>query len=367
MMSNTLGVYIHVPFCKSKCPYCDFYSLTDVSLIDDYINALCGELNHWSQKIKKEVDTVYFGGGTPSVIGTENILKILSFIKSSFSVKKAAEFTLEVNPGDCFLLDFAKLKENGVNRISLGAQSLNDSQLKILGRRHSAEDIIKAVNVIQSATIENISLDLILGTPGQKVSDIKAFVDFCEKNKIPHISAYILKVEKGTPYYFNKEKFDFYDDDKLADIYLYASEILNECRYNHYEISNFAKKGFESKHNLKYWKLDEYLGIGPAAHSLVGGKRFYYEKNLKNFISSPKTINEGNFEAEKEFVMLAWRTKWGITNEEYRKNFGCDIPKRYFEKGKKFEKYGFVSLENNGINLTEKGFLLSNYIISEII
>ena len=186
MENNTLGIYIHVPFCVSKCPYCDFYSLTDISLIDDYINALCRELNHWSKKIKKEVDTIYFGGGTPSTLGTENILKILSFVKSNFNVKETAEITLEVNPGDCFLLDFAKLKESGINRISLGAQSLDNSQLKILGRRHSLKDIIESVNIIKSAKIENISLDLILGTPGQNPKNIKTQHKTNNINKTQH-------------------------------------------------------------------------------------------------------------------------------------------------------------------------------------
>lgn len=367
MVDNMLGVYIHVPFCKSKCPYCDFYSVVDISLADDYVNAICGQISYWGKKIKKEVETIYFGGGTPSVIGAERILKILSFIRNNFNVKETAEITLEVNPGDCISFDFAKLKNGGINRISLGAQSLNDSRLKILGRRHNSKDVIKSVNIIKSAKIKNISLDLILGAPEQKKREIKEFIDFCEENKIPHISAYILKVEKGTPYYFNKENLTFYNGDELADIYLYFCEALNKHGYNQYEISNFAKTGFESKHNLKYWRLDEYLGIGPAAHSLIGGKRFYYEKNLKKFINSPKIINEGNFEAEKEFVMLALRTKMGVESKQYKKKFGKDIPKDYFDKGKKFQKYELVNIENGRISLTEKGFLLSNYIISEII
>ena len=222
------------------------------------------------------------------------------------------------------------------------------------------------MGIIKSAKIKNISLDLILGAPEQKNEDVKEFIDFCDKNEVPHVSAYILKVEKGTPYYFNKEKLNFYNDDKLADIYLYACRVLKKYAYTHYEISNFSKEGFESKHNLKYWKLNEYLGIGPAAHSFIDSKRFYYEENLKEFINCPKVTIEESFEPEKEFVMLALRTKWGVLNKEYKKFFGVDIPKRYFEKGKKFEGLGLVNINKSGINFTEKGFLLSNYIISEI-
>lgn len=365
MSKSNLGIYIHVPFCRGKCPYCDFYSLTDESLKGKYVSAVCREIELWGKKIDKTVDTIYFGGGTPSLLSADNIIQILNTVIDNFKISNP-EITMEINPADIEFLDFEKLKHFGLNRVSLGAQSMNNSQLKILGRRHNAEDIKKSVNFLKSSGINNISLDIILGVPEQKNEDIEEFVNFCSSNGIPHISAYMLKIEEGTPYYFNKENWKFCSDDELADFYIYACEALKKCGYGHYEISNFAKGGFESKHNLKYWDLDDYLGIGPSAHSLVGGKRFYYEKNLKKFIDNARVEHEKT-NLEKEFIMLALRTKWGITNTKFKQKMGYDLPKTYFEKAKKFEKHGLIECSENGIKINESSFLVSNVIISEII
>lgn len=365
MANNNLGIYIHVPFCRSKCPYCDFYSLTDERYVENYVDAVCRELEIWGKKTDKTVDTIYFGGGTPSVLPTDSILKILGAIKGNFKVD-SAEITLELNPGDISGLDFEKLRFNGLNRVSVGAQSMSDRQLKILGRRHSSEDIKKSVNALKNCGINNISLDLILGVPEQKNSDIDNFVNFCAENDIPHTSAYVLKIEEGTPYYFNKSGLKFLDDDELADFYTYTCQALKKCGYEHYEISNFSKSGFESKHNLKYWNMDDYLGIGPAAHSFVGGKRFYYPKDLNVFINDAKIEYEES-DLEKEFIMLGLRTKTGLINENFKEKFGYDLPKIYFERAKKLKKYGLVDVSDSCIKINESGFLISNAIISEII
>lgn len=366
MGDNNLGFYIHVPFCKSKCPYCDFYSLTNIQNIQNYVDAVLSEIEKWGKKIDKAVDTIYFGGGTPSLLSADNIVGILGAIRNNFRVIDP-EITLEVNPADFKFLDFEKLKFCGVNRISIGAQSLDDSQLKVLGRRHNAAEIFEAVDFIKKSGMDNISLDIILGTPNQNLEHIEEFVNYCGLSGIPHISAYMLKIEPNTPYYFNKDNFNFFSDDRLADIYLYTCKLMKKLGYDHYEISNFAKKGFESRHNLKYWNLDEYLGIGPSAHSFLGGKRFYYPKDLAEFIAKPKITNEEKLDSEKELVMLGLRTKNGITNEVFQNKLGYDIPASYFDKIKKFQKYGLVNSEEGRISLTESGFLLSNYIISEIL
>lgn len=365
MSDKNLGIYIHVPFCRSKCPYCDFYSITDDSSLEKYVDAVCRELEGWGKKANKIVDTIYFGGGTPSVLSVDNIIKILNAVKENFKFKNP-EITMEINPADAEFLDFKKLKFYGLNRVSVGAQSLSDSQLRILGRRHNAEDIKKSVNLIKSCGISNISLDMILGVPEQKNEDIRRFADFCVDNDIPHISAYILKIEVGTPYYFNKAGLKFWGDDGLADFYGCACDVLKERGYSHYEISNFSKDGFESRHNLKYWFLDDYLGIGPSAHSFMQGKRFYYEKNLKKFIDDARIEHE-ECDLEKEFIMLALRTKWGVTNESFKGKVENELPKIYFERAKKFERYGLVECFDTGIKINESGFLVSNAIISEII
>ncbi|MGN1041221.1 MAG: radical SAM family heme chaperone HemW [Acutalibacteraceae bacterium] len=366
MVDNNLGIYIHVPFCMSKCPYCNFYSLTNTENIGEFTRTVCNEIKNWGIKLDKTVDTIYFGGGTPSILPSDNVVEILQTVNNSFFVK-TPEITLEVNPANYGLLDFRKLNFFGVNRISLGAQSFENSQLRILGRNHNRKDIFSAIDVIKSAGIKNISLDIILGTPGQKLKYIDDFIDYCEENSITHISAYMLKIEEGTPYYLNKNNFKFFCDDDIADMYLHICKLAKKREYEHYEISNFAKKGFESKHNLKYWRLKNYLGIGPSAHSLVDGKRFYYPNNLFDFVSNPRIIVDGECEREKEFMMLGLRMKSGITNESFKNVFGRNIPDVYFKRAKKFEKYGLINLSNDKISLTTRGFLLSNYIISEII
>ena len=365
MNGENLGIYIHVPFCRSKCPYCDFYSLTDDNYIENYVGAVCRELKSWGKIVDKTVDTVYFGGGTPSILSTDYIVKILLAVKDNFRVH-SPEITLEINPADYRLQDFEKLHFHGVNRVSVGAQSVRDSQLKILGRRHKADDIEKSIDLLKSCGIGNISMDIILGAPEQKNDDIRDFINFCIDSEIPHISAYILKIEPGTPYYFNKSGLKFWTDDGLADFYGYACELLRGAGYSHYEISNFAKVGFESRHNLKYWNIDDYLGIGPAAHSFLNGKRFYYPKDLKKFICEAETEQEES-NLEQEFIMLGLRTQDGITDEKCRAKLGYDIPQCYYDSAKKFEKYGLVECSPIGIKINESGFLVSNAIISEII
>ncbi len=366
-MKKSLGLYIHIPFCKSKCPYCNFYSLSyDENLVTSYINRLCLEIAKWGQKVDSEVDTIYFGGGTPSVLTTKEMLKILFCIKENFKVSPT-EITIEVNPGDHQFIDFEKLSYYGVNRISLGAQSLRDSGLKILGRRHNVKDIEGSVKIIKDAGISNISLDLILGITEQKTDDIYDFIYFCHQNSILHVSSYMLKIEKNTPYYVNRNNLMFLNDDELADFYFYTCGAMKKFEYSHYEISNFAKNGFESKHNLKYWSLNDYLGLGPSAHSLIFRKRFYYENDLNKFINSGNLISEGVFEPEKELVMLLLRTNEGLTNQKFKNIIGKNIPNVYFEKAQKFEKYGYLNCTAECIQLTEKGFLVSNSIISEIL
>lgn len=367
MSNNNLGIYIHVPFCKSKCPYCDFYSLTDDKNIENYVNAVCREIDKWGKTTNKTVDTIYLGGGTPSVLKSDDILKVLNTVKDNFSVE-TPEITMEINPADYDKLDFEKLSFFGLNRVSVGAQSMDNKQLAVLGRRHSREDIVKSVNAIKKY-IKNISLDIILGAPGQKNEYIEEFVDFCVWNDVPHISAYMLKIEENTPYYLNKNNLVFFNDDELADFYIYICDLMRKHNYRHYEISNFSKTGFESNHNLKYWRLEDYLGIGPSAHGLIDGRRFYYGRDLTSFIYRPtvKYENRADMDMEREFVMLSLRLDTGLQNEQFKAKLGYDIPNKYFQRAKKFEKYGLINCKKDCIKLTEQGFLVSNTIISELI
>lgn len=365
-MSELLGLYIHFPFCEKKCPYCSFYSLENMQYLkSDYIKAVCREIFNFGKKINKKVDTIYLGGGTPSIFTCYEISEIIKSIKKNFKIDNDLELTMEVNPADYENIDFEFLKFSGVNRISIGAQTLDDKGLKVLGRRHNVKDIFKTYNQIKVAKIDNISFDLILGFPGQTKNDIDNFINFYEENKIPHLSAYMLKIEEGTPYYESNLKFA--SDDLCSDFYIYLSRKMKKLGYCHYEISNFCLEGKHSRHNLKYWNIDDYLGIGPSAHSLIDKKRFYYKNNLKNFINCADILDEGIGATSQEYVMLKLRLSEGISNDEYKNKFGIDLPEKYFKKMKKFEELGLAKIDKNKISLTEKGFLLSNKIIGELI
>lgn len=364
-MGSSLGIYIHVPFCEKKCPYCNFYSVKcSEDLEEKYLERTLFEIEKWGKSLKRKVNTIYFGGGTPSLLSLEKILKILDSIKKNFNLD-SPEITLEVNPADYSLLDFERLAYAGVNRISVGAQSLDEKGLKILGRRHSVEDILKTYSRIKLAKIDNISLDMIVGFPEQKKSDIDNFIDYVKENNIPHLSAYLLKVEPDTPY--GKSNLNFLSDEVCSDFYMYISQKMKSLGYNHYEISNFSLPGMQSRHNMKYWNLDDYLGIGPSAHSLINKERFYYGGSVDEFIKTAEIKQEGAGGTPEEYAMLRLRLGSGLTNEGYKEKFGEDIPKEYFEKAKKFEELKLLEIHENKISLTLKGFLLSNKIISDLI
>lgn len=364
-MQKSLGIYIHIPFCEKKCPYCSFYSVKcSKEMQQRYTEKVCAELEKWGKNLKRRVSTVYFGGGTPSLIGAEKIIKILNAVNENFEVS-SPEITLEVNPADYSSVDFEKLAFSGVNRVSVGAQALDDKSLEVLGRRHSVNDIIKTYESIKLAKIDNISFDMIIGFPGQSLDDIKTFLNFYKENRLSHLSAYLLKIEPGTPYF--ESNLEFISDDICSDFYMFISNEMKKMGYEHYEISNFSLPGKRSRHNMKYWNLEDYLGIGPSAHSLIDEKRFYYENNINNFILNPKILDEGIGGTPEEYAMLRLRISDGLVNEGYEKKFGTSIPKEYFRKAKKFEDFGLVKINENNLALTPKGFLLSNKIISDLI
>lgn len=362
-MSNNLGLYIHIPFCRSKCPYCDFFSMrASESDYFDYVCALKEKIAHWSEKLDKTVDTIYLGGGTPSVLGAELICDIISCVKENFKVSENAEITMEANPASGKFFDFNAAAEVGVNRISIGLQSAVENELKTLGRLHNTEDVKSSIELIRNAGINNISLDLMMGIPYQTIETLKKSIDFCVQQNVQHISSYILKIENGTVFDKKRDKYVFPDEDECADLYLFAVEYLKEKGYNQYEISNFSKKGFESKHNLKYWKLYDYLGIGAAAHSFVDGKRFYYDRSIDKFKQNI-IISDGVGGNVEEQIMLGLRLMEGIDI----KNLGEEISESLVEKSEKYRKAGLMTLENGRLSLTAKGFLVSNSIISDLI
>lgn len=362
-----IGAYIHIPFCVKKCPYCDFYSLPlNKGLVDEYVSSLCKNIKDMSKIYDREIDSIYFGGGTPNLIGTDNIGRILEAVHCGFKILNP-EITVEINPSAHTSIDFRKLKNTGVNRLSIGMQSINDDELFNLGRRHNSHDIKQTLYKSKNAGFYNISLDIMLALPNQKNENLINSLSFCVENNLPHVSVYLLKIEKNTDFYKIKNTLPLPDEERAADLYLLASNYLASRGYEHYEISNFCKKGMESRHNLKYWNCDEYLGFGPSAHSFMDGKRFYYQRSIKKFIENPVHIMDSSAGYAEEFCMLRLRLAQGIKSEEYKKRFGRKIPNIYYDRARKYVDLGLVSTDESGIKLTPQGFLVSNALIVNII
>ena len=362
--SKPIGLYLHIPFCKGKCPYCDFYSVApQKGVTDSYVAALCNKIDEEN----RIYDTVYFGGGTPSLLGADNISLILSHVKTT----ENCEITLECNPSDTGGInsdfDFAKVAESGVNRISLGLQSAVDTERKALGRRGGCDDVERAIARAKAAGITNISLDLMLGIPNQTRESLLESVEFCRKSGATHVSAYILKIEEGTFFHKKRDTLILPDDDETGELYLEAVKALEESGFVQYEISNFAKEGFESRHNLKYWRCEEYLGIGAAAHSFADGKRFYYERSITDFIAGLPPVDDGAGGDEEEFIMLALRLTEGLNFAKYESRYGKRVPDGIVEKAKFLVKHGLVTVDSEKISLTKQGFLLSNSVICSLL
>lgn len=366
-MSNSIGLYIHIPFCKHKCPYCDFFSgNADENAFDNYVIELKDKIKYWSEKAKRDVATVYFGGGTPSVLGADRLCDILDFIKFNFNIQNNAEITVEVNPDSAKTIDFKKMYACGFNRISMGMQTAVEDELRLLGRIHSIDDAKTSVERAKSAGFNNISLDLMMGIPNQTIESLEKSISFCADCKVTHISSYILKIEENTPFYKVQNKLKLADDDMQAEMYLKAVEMLDSLGYKQYEISNFAKQGYESRHNTNYWRCGEYVGIGPSAHSFFEGKRFFYSRSMDDF-NNNKLSFEGTGGDEEEFIMLSLRLKSGLNYSEFEEKFGYTLPSYIIKKAKEYEKYGYTNVTDKSIRFTPKGFLVSNSIISELI
>ncbi len=374
-MKKTLGVYIHIPFCQKKCLYCDFCSFTgrEKSEIDRYAAKVSEQLGFWSGKCRDyTVDTVYFGGGTPTLMSVENFKTIMASLREGFDVSGNAEITTECNPATTNSESLEQLRELGINRLSIGAQSLDDSELKTLGRLHTSEDFIKIFFEARAAGFGNISADLIYGIPGQSAdSYIKTLARLCELNP-EHISAYCLKVEENTPFGKMGDALILPDEDEQADMYLKGIGTMSKHGYSQYEISNFAREGYESRHNLKYWNCDEYIGIGIAAHSYFGGERFACHKSLERYLGgffTDESTREkiGNTGRETEYVMLSMRLSRGLDAAEYRRRFGVDPTAKYSNRFDKFIKNGYVISDSAGYRFTPRGMFVSNYILSSVL
>ena len=368
-----LGLYIHVPFCKQKCIYCDFYSLPhQESRMDDYTAAVCAHLTETAPFAAGHlVDTVYIGGGTPTYLGADRLGKILKTVHKKYRVAKDAEITLEANPdsaGDWKAL--RALRRAGVNRVSQGRQTACDEELAAIGRVHTHAQTATAVEAVRRAGIKNLSLDLIYGLPGQSLERWQENLSAAVALEPEHLSCYGLKVEEGTPLFQRREAYTLPGDDAQADMYLYTVEFLENLGYGQYEISNFARPGKESRHNLKYWHLEEYAGFGPGAHSDFGGVRYAYARDLDAYIRGVATgapmLSESErippLDRDTEYVMLGLRLRQGLDPKEFerrfRRRFNCFVP--FLEQCR---QNGYACEEEGRWHLTPKGFLVSNQII----
>lgn len=362
------GIYIHVPFCKRKCPYCDFYSVVaDSSVRHAYALALTQRIAAHADR-SLEADTVYFGGGTPSLIEPEDVLHIINTVKDSFSIADDCEITLECNPGSVDYERLCAYREAGVNRISYGVQSSDDTELKALGRLHDFSLAQRAVLDAQRAGFENISCDLMIGTPRQTVDSLMRSVrDLCSLG-IKHVSCYMLKIEEGTAYDCDDIRSSVADDDAVSDMYLSLCDELERLGFVHYEISNFALSGYESRHNLKYWEGEQYIGFGPAAHSFYRNRRTYAESDVYAFISNPYAddlIEDDAPDVLQEYIMLGLRISKGISLEKINLLGGNSVA--FSNALKPFISAGFARSDGDNVRLTREGYLRSNGIISRLL
>ncbi len=379
---KSLSIYVHIPFCNSKCDYCSFVSM--VASPEEkhrYVTNLMNEIKLQSKNYREfySVSSIYIGGGTPSCLDNYYIRDLLSCIYKNFAVKNSAEITLEINPNS---VDQTKIREyimSGINRFSIGLQSISAKVLKSMGRTHSLADYKKTVDIIREFGVKNISTDIIIGYPNQKLIDVKETINYLIKLGIPHISAYMLQVEKGTKLkkLVDNGSLGVPDDDTVVKMYDTVVDILTKNGYKRYEISNFAKPTYESYHNKVYWKRKDYLGVGLAAHSYIDGTRFantenlteYNEKLEKSFTIPTKYSKTLTTEEKKEeAVMLSLRTSDGLDLDAYKNEFGENFLAKKKDKIAELIKNKFLILtKENKLVCTNSGYLVLNKLVLELV
>lgn len=374
-----LGLYVHFPFCLNKCAYCDFYSVVGYKNIDDYIDALMLQCDDYSTAVSSyAVDSVFFGGGTPSIVPEKYMLEFIDRVYDKFNVTVDAEFTMEANPATVKASQLKKYRKAGLNRLSLGVQSACNSELSALGRIHTFEDFQKSFDIARNAGFDNINIDLMYGIPEQTFESFCGTLKRIVELNPEHISLYNLKIEDSTPFGAKKDTLPLPSEDDEYKMYEYAIEFLSNHGYNQYEISNFAKPGKECVHNLKYWTCAEYLGLGTAAHSYFRNTRFSFIRNLDKFINAVKDLNdETNITDENytinpeervgEYIMLSLRLTQGINTLEFERVFGMDFEKMFSELLPAYLENGFMKKTSVGYAFTTKGMYVSNYILSSML
>ena len=379
---KNLGIYIHIPFCKSKCYYCDFISFScKEDKIEQYINALKKEIELYKQELKEDIiiDTIYIGGGTPSFIDSKYIVSIINKFKDSFNILEEAEITIEVNPGTITKEKLINYKNTGINRLSIGLQTTDDNLLKKIGRIHTYDEFIATYNLAREIGFNNINIDLMLALPGQTLNKLIEDINKIISLKPEHISVYSLMLEEDTKLYsmVQNNELNLPDEDLERTMYWKAKRKLEESGYEHYEISNFAKKSQESKYNLNCWNQNEYIGFGVNAHSYENNIRFCNTNNLEEYILSILQAKDLNFriieeeqnklEQEKEFMMLGFRKIEGIHISNFKNKF-VDNPLYLFRKElASLAEKGLIQIDGDNIKLTNKGIDFANIVFEEFV
>ena len=373
-MKKTLGLYLHIPFCRSKCLYCDFCSFPrpKEDLVDAYVKALERDLLEKSRLCEDyEVDTVYFGGGTPTSLPGELLPRVLERIVESYSVLPNAEITAECNPTTENLALFRTMRASGFNRLSVGVQSVHEKELKALGRIHSFSDVEKTFADARTAGFSNLSADVMFGIPHQTPEGFLQTLERLTALEPWHLSAYGLQIEEGTPFHRMEKRLILPDEDATERMYFEGIDFLASHGFGQYEISNFAKDGYESRHNLKYWNCDEYLGFGVAAHSDFCGERFGNSRDLGAYIEGREITEERERisaeERKNEYIMLRMRLSEGVRAADFEARFGESFFATFGARLKKYEASGLVKINGDGAAFTQRGMYVSNAILADIL
>lgn len=373
-----LGIYVHIPFCVSKCKYCDFLSMPmEESVHEAYVKVLCDEIEAFADRYKGKylIKSVFFGGGTPSILKREYMQKIFDCIYDSFDVMHNCEITVECNPGTVDADKLVFYRENGVNRLSFGLQSVNNDELMALGRIHNYRDFLCSYEMAVKAGFTNINVDLMSALPGQTVDSWKKTLKEIARLKTAHISAYSLILEEGTPLYEMVESGkinNLPDEDSEREIYRLTDKILTEYGYHRYEISNYSRDGMECEHNKIYWTGGEYAGFGLGAASLIGRTRYSNTRDFEQYLTNPLCDKEDETilteqDSMAEFMYLGLRMIKGISPSEFRRRFGRQIINVYGDVLRKYAEGGFLECNEDYIRLTEKGIDVSNVIFSDFL
>ena len=372
MKAKPIGLYVHIPFCLKKCAYCDFCSFinADFPRKSEYIDALCQEIDSYKDR-GIMLDTIFFGGGTPSLLSGDELLKIANHIRAAFTLQDNLEFTIESNPKTLTKDNLTAYIKAGVNRVSIGLQSVNENELSALGRIHTYDEFLESYRLVRDCGIDNVNVDLMYGIPEQTNSSFINTLSKVVALAPEHISLYSLILEEGTPLYSSACNYRMPSEDEECDLYYLAADYLREHGYSHYEISNYAKPSKECRHNLKYWHCDEYIGVGLAAHSYFDGKRFSNTAHPTEYLTGMRAVAESvqsltSKDREEEFLMLSLRLAEGFSLDEYKAHFSKDFLSGRTEKINALIESGYLTLENDRLALTERGFYVSNSIICDL-